>query len=87
MELHDGTIEESTRWITKHGITLRETGFIDGKQGKLHFLSEFSNLKIFKHCVCHKIQCLMTIPSCKTGTDRIAEVSKIIKAKILVNIG
>ena len=48
MELHDGTIEESTRWITKHGITLRETGFIDGKQGKLHFLSEFSNLKIFK---------------------------------------
>ena len=29
MELIDGTVEESTRWITKHGVTLKEKGFID----------------------------------------------------------
>ena len=48
MELIDGTVEESTRWITKHGVTLKEKGFIDGKEGKIHFLSEFSNVRIFK---------------------------------------
>ena len=46
--LPDGTTEESTRWITKHGITLKEVGFIKGNQGKLHFYSEFSNVKVFK---------------------------------------
>ena len=48
IRLIDGTIEESTRWITKHGVTLKEKGIIDGKEGKLHFLSEFSNVKVFK---------------------------------------
>jgi len=48
MKLADGTIEESTRWITKHGVTLKEIGIIEGKEGKLHFLSEFSNVKVFK---------------------------------------
>ena len=46
--LPDGTIEESKRWITKHGITLKEVGFIEGKEGKIHFYSEFSNVKVFK---------------------------------------
>ena len=46
--LPDGTTEESTRWITKHGITLKEVGFIKGNEGKLHFYSEFSNVKVFK---------------------------------------
>ena len=48
LNLPDGTMEESTRWITKHGITLKEVGFIQGKEGKIHFYSEFSNVKIFK---------------------------------------
>ena len=46
--LPDGTKEESTRWITKHGVTLKEVGSIEGTDGKLHFYSEFSNVKIFK---------------------------------------
>ena len=48
LNLPDGTKEESTRWITKHGITLKEVGFIEGKEGRLHFYSEFSNVKVFK---------------------------------------
>ena len=48
LNLPDGTAEESTRWITKHGTTLKEVGFIQGKEGKIHFYSEFSNVKIFK---------------------------------------
>jgi hypothetical protein len=48
VNLPDGTAEESTRWITKHGITLKEVGFIEGDQGKIHFYSEFSNVKVFK---------------------------------------
>ena len=48
VNLPDGTNEESTRWITKHGVTLKEVGFIEGIDGKLYFHSEFSNVKIFK---------------------------------------
>ena len=48
VNLPDGTTEESTRWITKHGITLKEVGFIEGEEGKIHFYSEFSNVKVFK---------------------------------------
>ena len=48
LNLPDGTYEQSTRWITKHGITLKEVGFIDGKEGKIHFYSEFSNVRVFK---------------------------------------
>ena len=48
VSLPDGTTEESTRWITKHGITLKEIGFIEGKEGRIHFYSEFSNVKVFK---------------------------------------
>jgi len=48
MSLPDGTKEESTRWISKHGITLKEVGFIIGSEGKIHFYSEFSNVKVFK---------------------------------------
>ena len=48
LSLPDGTTEESTRWITKHGITLKEVGFIEGKEGRIHFYSEFSNVKVFK---------------------------------------
>ena len=46
--LPDGTKEVSTRWITKHGVTLKEVGFIEGSEGKLHFYSEFTNVKVFK---------------------------------------
>ena len=48
LNLPDGTTEESTRWITKHGITLKEIGFIEGKEGRINFYSEFSNVKVFK---------------------------------------
>ena len=48
LNLPDGTTEESTRWITKNGVTLKEVGFITGDEGKIHFYSEFSNVKMFK---------------------------------------
>ena len=48
IQLNDGTVEESTRWITKHGVTLKEHGIIDGKEGKAQFYSEFSNVRVFK---------------------------------------
>ena len=48
IQLNDGTVEESTRWITKHGVTLKEQGIIDGKEGKIQFYSEFSNVRVFK---------------------------------------
>ena len=48
ISLPDGTSEESTRWITKHGITLKEVGFIKGDEGKINFYSEYSNVKVFK---------------------------------------
>ena len=48
VNLPDGTTEESTRWISKHGITLKEVGYIEGDEGKIHFYSEFSNVKVFK---------------------------------------
>ena len=48
ISLPDGTFEESQRWISKHGITLKETGFFEGKEGKIHFYSEFSNVKVFE---------------------------------------
>ena len=48
ISLPDGTFEDSQRWISKHGITLKETGFIEGKEGKIHFYSEFSNVKVFE---------------------------------------
>ena len=48
VNLPDGTIEESTRWISKHGITLKEVGFIEGDEGKFHFYSEYSNVKVFE---------------------------------------
>ena len=48
VNLPDGTTEESTRWITKHGITLKEVGFIEDKEGKIQFYSEYSNVKVFK---------------------------------------
>ena len=48
VNLPDGTTEEGTRWITKHGITLKEVGFIEGKEGKIQFYSEFSNVKVFE---------------------------------------
>ena len=46
--LPDGTKEVSTRWITKHGVTLKEVGSIEGSEGKLYFYSEFTNVKVFK---------------------------------------
>ena len=48
LNLPDGTTEESRRWITKNGVTLKEVGFITGDEGKIHFYSEFSNVKMFK---------------------------------------
>ena len=48
VNLPDGTTEESTRWISKHGITLKEVGYIEGDEGKILFYSEFSNVKVFK---------------------------------------
>jgi len=48
VNLPDGTREESTRWISKHGITLKEVGYIEGNEGKIHFYSEFSNVKVFQ---------------------------------------
>lgn len=42
--------------------------------------------RIEKFCHKHTINVLMTSKNCLTGTDRIAEVSKIIKKKIYINV-
>ena len=42
--------------------------------------------RILKNCFLNNIQCLMTSKKCKTGTDRIFEVSKKIKAFNYINI-
>lgn len=42
--------------------------------------------RIYNHCLEHKIQVVMTSADCLTGTDRIAEFSKIIKAKTYINV-
>lgn len=42
--------------------------------------------RILKLCNDNKINCLMTSKNCLTGTDRIAEVSKKIKAAVYINV-
>jgi len=42
--------------------------------------------RIRKICLKEKIQVVMTSPNCLTGTDRVAEVAKKIKAKYYINI-
>lgn len=42
--------------------------------------------RIYEHCVKHKIQVVMTSSDCLTGTDRVAEFSKKIKAKTYINV-
>ena len=42
--------------------------------------------RILNYCFLNNIQCLMTSKKCKTGTDRIFEVSKKIKAFNYINI-
>tara|TARA_B100001540_G_scaffold317608_1_gene351561 strand:+ start:610 stop:1344 length:735 start_codon:yes stop_codon:yes gene_type:complete len=42
--------------------------------------------RIQKVCNNYKVNCLLTSKSCLTGTDRIAEVAKKIKAKIYLNV-
>jgi 3-deoxy-manno-octulosonate cytidylyltransferase (CMP-KDO synthetase) len=42
--------------------------------------------RIFSHCEDHDINVIMTPKSCKTGTDRVYEASKIIEADIYINV-
>ena len=42
--------------------------------------------RIKKICECENIQTIMTSTKCLTGTDRVAEVAKKIKAKIYINV-
>ena len=44
------------------------------------------DLRIANHCKEKKINFVMTSKNCLTGTDRIAEASKIINADIYINI-
>ncbi len=44
------------------------------------------DIRIRDHCVENKMQVVMTSKKCKTGTDRIYEVSKKIDAKIYINV-
>ena len=78
-ELLDGTLEESIRWITKHGITLREKGIIDGKEGKMQFLSEFTNVRVFK-----QDQRVFEIPEGYTiaPMDQLDDVNKLLKLMV-----
>jgi 3-deoxy-manno-octulosonate cytidylyltransferase (CMP-KDO synthetase) len=52
---------------------------------KLIFVAT-DDLRIFNYCKLNNIQCLMTSKKCKTGTDRIFEISKKIKASNYINI-
>lgn len=42
--------------------------------------------RILSHCYEEKIKCLMTSKKCLTGTDRVAEVSKVIDADFYINV-
>ena len=42
--------------------------------------------KIFNLCKQKNINCLMTSKKCLTGTDRVAEVARKIRAKVYINI-
>jgi len=44
------------------------------------------SLKIKKHCLKKKMNFIMTSKNCLTGTDRIIEVAKKLKAKIYINV-
>ena len=79
LELIDGTSEESIRWITKHGITLKEKGIIDGKEGKIEFLSEFSNVRVFK-----QDQRVFEIPEDYTiaPMDQLDDINKLLKLMV-----
>lgn len=44
------------------------------------------NVKIKKVCNLYGAQCILTSKKCLTGTDRVAEVSKKIKAKFYINV-
>lgn len=44
------------------------------------------NIEIQKHCIKNNIQVIMTSKNCLTGTDRVAEVSEIIKADYYINV-
>ena len=44
------------------------------------------NMKIFNFCKKENMKVLMTSKRCLTGTDRIAEVAKKIKAKFYINV-
>lgn len=42
--------------------------------------------RIYDHCLIHSINVLMTSELCLTGTDRVAEASKIIDAEYYINV-
>ncbi len=42
--------------------------------------------RVFSHCNKHKMNVIMTPKSCKTGTDRVYEASKVIEADIYINV-
>lgn len=44
------------------------------------------DLRIFNHCKDHNINVIMTSEHCLTGTDRVAEVSKMIDAEYYINV-
>jgi len=44
------------------------------------------SIKIQKVCSCYKIKSILTSKKCLTGTDRVAEVAKKIKARIYINL-
>ena len=44
------------------------------------------DVRIMEHCAINGINCIMTSDKCLTGTDRIAEVAKIISADYYINI-
>ena len=44
------------------------------------------DIRIKNHCDSLNIQCVMTSNECLTGTDRVAEVAKLIKADYYINI-
>ena len=42
--------------------------------------------RIFRHCQDHNINVLMTLDTCKTGTDRVYEASRQVEADIYINV-
>jgi 3-deoxy-manno-octulosonate cytidylyltransferase (CMP-KDO synthetase) len=84
---------KSTRFPGKPLAKILGVTMIERVWGQCKKILNYKNIfvatdskKISSHCKSHGIQYLMTSKNCLTGTDRVYEASKQIKAKTIINV-